>query len=420
MQEFADEAPGGDPGRLPDARGLLLEDRRGARGRRPRDSGGRLAPRRSRSCAALAGDRLHGAREASTNIRTWTQQNCTERRRRRGARSRSWRAAPDAGTARCSAGRLEARACSLGRMAAPVHRGDEVELEVDSLAYGGNGVARLGGFVVFVRRGLPGDTVRARVTKVQRRHAEADAIELVEGGPARVEAPCQHFPACGGCRFQDLAYEAQVEAKAAWVERLAAADRRDRRPADRADRAGGGGLRLPQQDGVLVRARARTGPSSGLHRAGRWDEVLGIEQCWLTTDLGNAIRNAMRDWAREERLEAYDQAEGNGLPAASDRARGPEHGRGARSARDARARAVRPRAADRGADRVPAGALDPLGGQRHAGRGDEPADAAPLGRRRDRGGARRPALPRAPERVPADEHAHGRAAVRARARARPR
>ena len=41
-------------------------------------------------------------------------------------------------------------------MAAPVHRGDEVELEVDSLAYGGNGVARLDGFVVFVRRGLPG------------------------------------------------------------------------------------------------------------------------------------------------------------------------------------------------------------------------------------------------------------------------
>ena len=43
-------------------------------------------------------------------------------------------------------------------MAAPVQRGDEVELEVDTLAYGGNGVARLDGFVVFVRRGLPGDT----------------------------------------------------------------------------------------------------------------------------------------------------------------------------------------------------------------------------------------------------------------------
>src|SRR4029450_13872298 len=49
------------------------------------------------------------------------------------------------------------------------------------------------------------------------------------------------------------------------------------------------------------------GPTLGFHKAGRWDEVLEIEHCWLTTDLGNAGRNAVRDWAREEKLEAYDQ-----------------------------------------------------------------------------------------------------------------
>ena len=49
-------------------------------------------------------------------------------------------------------------------MAAPVAKDQELELTIDRLAYGGNGVARLNGFVVFVRRGLPGDTVRARVT----------------------------------------------------------------------------------------------------------------------------------------------------------------------------------------------------------------------------------------------------------------
>jgi 23S rRNA (uracil1939-C5)-methyltransferase len=98
-------------------------------------------------------------------------------------------------------------------MAAPVAKNQELELHVDSLAYGGNGVARLNGFVVFVRRGLPGDTVRARVTKVKRNHAEALALEVVEPSADRVEAPCAHYPACGGCRFQDLAYEAQLEAK---------------------------------------------------------------------------------------------------------------------------------------------------------------------------------------------------------------
>src|ERR1044071_2872424 len=98
-------------------------------------------------------------------------------------------------------------------MAAPVSKGEELELKVDSLAYGGNGVARLNGFVVFVRRGLPGDTVRATVTKGKRGFAEATATEVVEEGAARVDAPCAHFPACGGCRFQDLAYEAQIAAK---------------------------------------------------------------------------------------------------------------------------------------------------------------------------------------------------------------
>ena len=73
-------------------------------------------------------------------------------------------------------------------MAAPVQRDQELELTIESLAYGGNGVARLNGFVVFVRRGLPGDTVKARVTKVQRRHAEALAIDVVAPGPLRVDA----------------------------------------------------------------------------------------------------------------------------------------------------------------------------------------------------------------------------------------
>src|SRR6185437_8055435 len=102
-------------------------------------------------------------------------------------------------------------------MAAPVQRDQELELTVDSLAYGGNGVARLDGFVVFVRRGLPGDTVRARVTKVQRRHAEAITTSVVAPGPQRVDAPCVHYPACGGCRFQDLDYAAQLAAKEQWV-----------------------------------------------------------------------------------------------------------------------------------------------------------------------------------------------------------
>jgi len=192
-------------------------------------------------------------------------------------------------------------------VAAPVALDQELELRIDSLAYGGNGVARLNGFVVFVRRGLPGDTVRARVTKVKRSHAEAIAVEVVEPGADRVEAPCLHYPACGGCRFQDLAYERQLEAKAGQV-------------GDAMARIGGfSDLELepavPAESIFHYRNKLEysftetpDGVGLGLHRAGRWDEVLDIEKCWLTTDVGNALRNAVRDWARAEGLSVYDQA----------------------------------------------------------------------------------------------------------------
>src|SRR5438309_4877987 len=181
-------------------------------------------------------------------------------------------------------------------MAAPVARDQEVELDVESLAYGGNGVARLNGYVIFVRRGLPGDRVRARVTKVKRNHAEALAVEVVEPGPERVDAPCAHFPACGGCRFQDLAYEAQLEQKQLQVgdalQRLAGISEPPLEPI------------LPCEPEIFhYRNKVEysftstpEGPALGFHRTGRWDEVLEIERCWLIEELGNAIRGAVRDW----------------------------------------------------------------------------------------------------------------------------
>jgi 23S rRNA (uracil1939-C5)-methyltransferase len=191
-------------------------------------------------------------------------------------------------------------------VAAPVAKGDELDLRIDSLAYGGNGVARLNGFVVFVRRALPGDTVRARVTKVKRSHAEATALEVVEEGAQRVPAPCAHYPACGGCRFQDLAYDAQIAAKEQQVrdalQRIAGIADPPLEPI------------LPAEEVFHYRNKLEysftttdKGPALGFHRAGRWDQVLEIERCWLTTDLGNALRDAVEEWARAHRLEAYDQ-----------------------------------------------------------------------------------------------------------------
>jgi 23S rRNA (uracil1939-C5)-methyltransferase len=196
-------------------------------------------------------------------------------------------------------------------MAAPVQRDDELELDVESLAYGGNGVARLNGYVVFVRRGLPGDRVRARVTKVKRNFAEALATEVVRPGPARVEAPCRHYPACGGCRFQDLAYDVQLAQKADWVRDSLV---RLGRLADPPLEPIVGAEEVFHYRNKMEYSFTRTpdGPALGFHKAGRWDEVLEVVECWLTTELGNRLRETVREWAREERLEAYSQEDQTG------------------------------------------------------------------------------------------------------------
>jgi 23S rRNA (uracil1939-C5)-methyltransferase len=196
-------------------------------------------------------------------------------------------------------------------VAAPVRKGEELELRIDSLAFGGSGVARHDGFVVFVRGGVPGDDVRARITKVKRGFAEGIVMELVHSSESRVAAPCRHFGVCGGCRFQDLAYSVQLAEKERQVrDALVRIGRFAEPPLEPI---------VPAASQFAYRNKleysftsGEDGVDLGFHRAGRWDEVIGIEECLLTTDVGNAIRLAVRGWAREEELDAYDQQNGSG------------------------------------------------------------------------------------------------------------
>src|SRR5579872_7624393 len=77
---------------------------------------------------------------------------------------------------------------STGEATTRPRRGDELELTIDSLAFGGAGVARLDGYVVFVAGAVPGDRVRALVGKSKRAYAEARTLEVLEPSPDRVPA----------------------------------------------------------------------------------------------------------------------------------------------------------------------------------------------------------------------------------------
>src|SRR5947208_2529187 len=106
----------------------------------------------------------------------------------------------------------------MSRRSAPVSSSDVVDVTIDRLATGGRGVARHDGFVLFVQRGLPGDRVKARVTRVRKSFAEAVSDELLTPGPTTIAAPCMFHGRCGGCAWQALDYPAQLAAKTAQVE----------------------------------------------------------------------------------------------------------------------------------------------------------------------------------------------------------
>ena len=90
---------------------------------------------------------------------------------------------------------------------------DLLTVSIEDVALGGQGLARVDGKVVFVDRGLPGDTAEVRIVKTNRRFAEARLQRVLEPSRDRVPARCTHLERCGGCRLQELPYPAQAALK---------------------------------------------------------------------------------------------------------------------------------------------------------------------------------------------------------------
>jgi 23S rRNA (uracil1939-C5)-methyltransferase len=188
-------------------------------------------------------------------------------------------------------------------------RGAELELTIDSLAYGGAGIARADGYVVFVEGGFPGDRVRAIVHKPKRAYAQARAVEVIEPGPDRV-APRADHP---GAPWQVLSYERQLAVKQQQVDdalrRIGKLDGYALEPIvpaaeqwryrNKLEYSFGAG-----DDGQLV---------CGFHAPGRWDQIVEVRDCLLASERGNSARETVVQWCRERGLDPYDRRTGEGL-----------------------------------------------------------------------------------------------------------
>jgi 23S rRNA (uracil1939-C5)-methyltransferase len=193
--------------------------------------------------------------------------------------------------------------------AARPQRGVEVEVRVESLAFGGAGVARLDGYVLFVAGGLPGDLVRARVNKPKRSHGEARAIELLEPGPDRVPPAADH----PGAPWQELRYERQLEVKQQQVDdalrRIGHLDGFALEPIVSAEQTWRYRNKLEYSFGADAEGRL----VCGFHAPGRFDVIEPMDDCLLASEAGNAARGRVVDWCRAEGLSAYDRREHAGL-----------------------------------------------------------------------------------------------------------
>ncbi|HEX2085110.1 MAG TPA: 23S rRNA (uracil(1939)-C(5))-methyltransferase RlmD, partial [Solirubrobacteraceae bacterium] len=189
-------------------------------------------------------------------------------------------------------------------------RGQELDLVVDSLAYGGNGVARLEGYVVFVSGAVPGDRVRAVVTKRKRAYAEARTVEVLEPSPERIEPLAPGHP---GTPWQVLPYERQLAVKSEQVDdalrRIGRLDGYELEPIVPAEEQWRYRNKLEYSFG-----KNGDGPlSCGFHKPGSWEEIVHVEDDLLASERVNVARRAVLDWCRAEGLEAYDRREQRGL-----------------------------------------------------------------------------------------------------------
>lgn len=198
--------------------------------------------------------------------------------------------------------------------------------EITGVAAEGKSLGRWNDLVVFVPYGAPGDIVDLRITRKKHSFAEGQIVRMVTPSPLRVEPFCEHFAVCGGCKWQHLPYESQLQYKQQQVvdalQRIAKVD-------------------IPPINPILGSAQTRhyrnkleftfsnkswltteqmrsdeifdSRNALGFHIPGCFDKVLDINCCWLQTDISNDMRLFIRDYAIRQGYSFYDIRNNQGL-----------------------------------------------------------------------------------------------------------
>jgi len=199
-----------------------------------------------------------------------------------------------------------------------VKRGQLVELEITGIAFGGKGLARLDGLAVFIDQAVPGDRVTARIIIKKKNFAEARVIELVASSPDRIHPPCRYSGFCGGCKWQHLRYDRQLEYKRLHVidalERIGSVKGVLVHPTIASEQIFGYRNKMefscsdrkwlmPHE---MESRNENIGFAIGLHVPGTFYKVLDTQACLLQPDLGNLILGDVRAYIKKSGAPVYD------------------------------------------------------------------------------------------------------------------
>ena len=175
------------------------------------------------------------------------------------------------------------------------------------------------GKTVLVSGAVPGDLVNARVKKSKSNYFEAEAIEILEKSPFRVEPKCVHFGVCGGCKWQNLSYEKQLEIKQDEVfnniKRIGGLENFETLPILGSDEQyfyrnkmefSFSNARWLTHYEISSEENFGNRDALGFHIPGMWSKILDLKECWLQEDPSNALRLAVKSYAVKNGLEFFD------------------------------------------------------------------------------------------------------------------
>jgi len=206
-------------------------------------------------------------------------------------------------------------------------KGSVLELDIESTAFKGKGIAKVDGLAVFVPGTAPGDKIKAMITRKKKSFREAKVLELIEPSTVRVEPVCRHADTCGGCTWQHIPYEKQVEYKEQHVrdhiERIAHLSPDIVQPIIACDEplyyrnkmeySFGTRRWLSEEEIQRDEFVDDSGFAAGLHAPGRYDKILNLQECHLQEKVSYRLLDFVRSYCIENDIQAFNTHKNEGF-----------------------------------------------------------------------------------------------------------